>query len=315
MPRLIIGSPHRYPDLARLWHRAVARDLVPAFERAGLHVEVTIFRDGTPESFTPSDFPGATLDAPRPGARDFMEFYDGTLERECDFLLFLDADVFVLDGAWAASYLAAFQDPDVAAISYLHRPELPGAIYALLCRRALYHCLPRPVFAAGYEGLESWPRAIHRDPGERAADALRARGKKIIPVSSAEMEAHVADFHATTNLRFSRELFGGAIGERAFTALIARKQYFTAGAYDNLLLGALYQARFGGRFAPGPEGEAMGGSLTLAALRSLLEGIEEPRRREELRAAFARSAEALRRLAAHEGVEVALPDPIPASWP
>src|SRR5262249_6133400 len=102
---------------------------------------------------------------------------------------------------------------------------------------------------------------------------------------------------------------------REFTALIARKQYFTVGAYDNLLLGTLYQVLFGGRFAPGPEGEAMGGSLTLAALRGLLEGIEDPRRREGLRGAFARSAASLNRPAAHEGVEVALPDPIPASWP
>ena len=51
MPRLVIGSTHRYADLARLWHRWVTRDLVPAFTRSGFEVEVNIFRDANAAQF------------------------------------------------------------------------------------------------------------------------------------------------------------------------------------------------------------------------------------------------------------------------
>ncbi|HEY6343355.1 MAG TPA: hypothetical protein VIY49_17810, partial [Bryobacteraceae bacterium] len=104
MPRLLISSPHRYPDLARLWHRLVMRELVPAFERIGLDVEVNIFCDANTDQFLPHWFPRILFTRAGPGMRDFMEFYDATLHHPCDFLLFLDADTFVLDGGWAASY-------------------------------------------------------------------------------------------------------------------------------------------------------------------------------------------------------------------
>jgi hypothetical protein len=51
MPRLLIASPHRYPDLARLWHRFVTREIVPAFARLGLTVEVNIFCDANAGRF------------------------------------------------------------------------------------------------------------------------------------------------------------------------------------------------------------------------------------------------------------------------
>src|ERR1700761_8845303 len=105
MRRLIIASPHRYPDLARLWHRVVSQRIAPAFERAGVQVEIIIFRDTRPEDFLPENYPNATLDAPRPKARDFVEFYDAALSYGSDFVFFIDADVFLLDGEWVASFL------------------------------------------------------------------------------------------------------------------------------------------------------------------------------------------------------------------
>ena len=112
-------------------------ELVPAFERIGLDVEVNIFCDANADQFHPHWFPRILFTRAGPGMRDFMEFYDTTLHHPCDFLLFLDADTFVLDGGWTASYFAAFADPSVAAVSYVPRKGAP-AIFALLCRAAAY---------------------------------------------------------------------------------------------------------------------------------------------------------------------------------
>src|SRR5689334_10455596 len=101
MSRLLIASPHRYPDLARLWHRFVMHELVPAFAGLNLAVEVNIFCDANADQFLPDLFPEVRFTRSGPGMRDFMEFYDATLNEPCDFLLFLDADTFLLDGGWA----------------------------------------------------------------------------------------------------------------------------------------------------------------------------------------------------------------------
>src|ERR1700739_75583 len=119
MSRLLIASPHRYPDLARLWHRFVMRELAPAFVRLRLTVEVNIFCDANADHFSPDLFPGVRFSRSGPGMRDFMEFYDATLNAPCDFLLFLDADTFILDGEWASSYFSRFEDPHVAAVSFV----------------------------------------------------------------------------------------------------------------------------------------------------------------------------------------------------
>ncbi|MEA2695055.1 MAG: hypothetical protein QOJ16_4442 [Acidobacteriota bacterium] len=311
---LLLASPHRYPDLARLWYRAVRRDLLPALEGAGFaDIQVQIFRDGHADEFDPSWFPGVTLQAPGPGARDFVEFYDAALQASGGYLFLLDADLFFLDGAWPVSYLGEFERPEVAAVSYLRRGALPG-VYALLCRSADYQALPQPVFAASYEGLEAWPKAVNRGPGERAALALRERGKEI--AEAADPEAHLADFHGTTVLRASREIFGGAIGERRFEELVGEKRYFAMGAYDNLLLGTLYEAVFGEPFAvlPGDAGTHLAGSLPAAGLARALAQVEDPGRRSALLAYFRRSDEAIARLAAREGIALALPRVIPESW-
>lgn len=308
---LLIASAHRYPDLARFWYRAVRRDLLPALAGAGLDVEVRIFRDGHVAHFDPRHFPDAVLDLPRPGARDFVEFYDAALAASGDLLLLLDADVFFLDGAWPRSHLAAFERPEVAAVSFLRRSTLPG-VYALLCRAAAYRALPAPVFAAAYEDLASWPRSINRNPGERAAMALRAGGREVH--EAAEPEAHLADFHGTTVLRAAREVFGGVIGEPRFEALVGERRYFAMGAYDNLLLGTLYEAVLGEPFAA-IAGTSLAGSLPAAGLARALARIEDPDRRTVLADYFRRSDRAIARLAAREGVELTLPRVIPEDWP
>jgi hypothetical protein len=307
---LLIASPHRYPDLARFWYRAVCRDLIPALDSAGFAVTVRIFRDGHVAEFTPRDFPGAVLAAPGPGARDFVEFYDAALAASGELLFLLDADVFFVDGGWLLSHLAAFDRPEVAGVSFLRRSALPG-VYALLCRTSAYRALPAPVFAAAYEGVADWPNSLNRNPGERAALALRAAGREI--VEAADPAAHLADFHGTTVLRAAREVFAGLIGERRFEALVGERRYFAMGAYDNLLLGTLYEAVLGEPFAA-VAGEALAGSLTAAGLARALAQIREADRRAVLRDYFRRSDRAIALLAAREGVELALPRVIPESW-
>jgi hypothetical protein len=308
---LLVASPHRYPDLARLWYRALRRDLLPALAGAGFAVSVRIFRDGHGADFDPRDFPGVSLDAPRPAARDFVEFYDAVLAASAeDYLFFLDADVFFLDGGWPASHLAAFDRPEVAAVSFLRRGPLPG-VYALLCRGADYRALPRPALAAAYEGLASWPRAVNRQPGERAALGLRAAGREIVEPAGAA--AHLADFHGTTVVRAAREVFGAVIGERRFEQLVGERRYFAMGAYDNLLLGALYQQVFGEPFAAAA-GRHLAGSLPAAGLARALAQVEDPDRRAVLTDYFRRSDRAIARLAAREGVELELPRMVQEGW-
>lgn len=312
--RVIIASPHRHPDLARLWHRSIARDLVPALTRVGLEVDVTIFCDAGTAGFDPRHFPGVRLESPRAGARDFIEFYDSALGYACDYLFFIDADVFLLDGAWPAGYFAAFDAPEVSAVSLLHRPELPGSIYALICRREDYRRLAPPVLPAYWDALDAWPRSIHRDPGAMAARRLAASGKKIVMASPAEMDAHLTDFHGTTNLRVSRESFAPLIGDAQFEALIAAKAYFARGAYDNILLGWLYERVFGAPFAPGAHGEPLAGSVTVAALRRILGEVRDPALQQRIAASYARSERAIARLAAREGIALDLPDVLPGDW-
>jgi hypothetical protein len=310
--RVTIASPHRYPDLARLWYRVVREVAVPALERAGLKVEVALYRDANVDQFRPDDFPGARLEEPGPGQRDFVEFYDAALARESDLILFLDADLFVFDDPWLVSGLRDLEAPGVAAVSYLRRGRLPG-VYALLCRGEIFRQLPAPVMAAGYDDLDHWPESVNRGPGERAAIELERRGLAIIDRNS-ESEGRLADFHGTTVIRASRDQFAAAIGEAAFEALVGDKRYFAMGAYDNLLLARLYRAAFGAPFACGPDGAELTGSLTEEALRRALAQVRRPELQATLRDYFARSNRAALLLARHLAVALALPEVQPASW-
>ncbi len=311
--KVVLASAHRYADLARLWHRFAHRDLAPALRATGARVEVVLFRDASPDAFDPRDFPGATLLAPGPGARDFLEFYDAALRRDGDVLFLLDADLFVLDGAWAASHLARFSDPSLAAVSLLRRTEQPG-VYALLARTAAYRALPVPVFSPSYEAPGT-PGAVNRQPGDRAALALRAAGQTILDVPASEAEGRVSDFHGTTVIRASREVFGASLGTR-FDKLLSEKPYFAMGAYDNLLLGTLHRTLFGAAFAPDADGVHLGGSATEECLRAALARVTDRAVLAHFLAYADRSNRAAAGLFAREGLPFAPPRllPRPRAW-
>jgi hypothetical protein len=301
MAILLIASPHRYPDLARLWHRFVMRDLVPAFARLHLEVQVNIFCDANAGEFRRELFPGVWFSESGPGMRDFMEFYDGTLQRACDFLLFLDADTFFLDGEWAASQFEEFRDPQVAAISFVPRKAAP-AIFALLCRVESYRPLAAPVFACRYEFPEIWPEGVNLQPGDFAARELLRSGNKIVNFCAEEAWQHIAKFRGTTGIRASREQITHAVGEKIFLKSVVEDRACLVAAYDNLLLGCLYEALFGEPFACDGAGVALGGSMTLAELSGALEDLREGKLLEELRERFQLSRRNILRMAEQEGI-------------
>lgn len=313
MSRIVVASPHRYPDLARLWYRSVSRGLVPALQNAGMHARVAVFRDAHAEAFDPAWFPGALLESPGPGVRDFLEFYDAALGYDADYLFLLDADLFFLDPEWPAQWLPRFADPDVAAVSFLRRTDQPG-VYALLCRMEHYRALPQPAFAPAYENLHDARNTVNRQPGDVAARRLRSQGRKILLADAAEAEERIADFHGTTVIRASREVFGHLMNGHGFEGLVSRKRYFAMGAYDNALLGALYQALFHEPFAPGEDGEPLGGSVPADLVRRELDRIDDPGLRDALAEYFDRSDRAILRLAEREGIALDLPRLRPESW-
>ena len=306
MPHLVIASPHRYPDLARLWHRFVVRELVPAFERLGLTVDVNIFCDANAEQFFPERFPGVRFSQSGPGMRDFMEFYDATLNALCDFLLFLDADTFLVDGSWACSYFEAVDDPAVAAISFVPRKGTP-AIFALLCRVESYRGLPAPALGCRYEFPLDWPHGINLQPGDFAARELVRSGMRVVNVGEDESARHVVNFRGTTGLRATREHMTRAAGESVFFQFVAENPALLVAAYDNVVLGCLYEAIYREPFAVDSAGRRLGGSLTVGELRSALDGIREGTQVELLGERFRKSRESILRMAATEGVELSIP--------
>lgn len=310
MSRLLIASPQRYPDLARLWHRFVMRDLAPEFGRLHLTVETNIFCDANANQFLPHLFPGVRFTCGGPGMRDFMEFYDETLHAPCDFVLFLDADTFLLDGAWAASYFEAFTDPNVAAVSFVPRKGAP-AIFALLCRAESYRALPAPALACRYEFPENWPQGVNLQPGDFAARELVKCGKVIINVDVDESARHTVNFRGTTGLRSSREHITRAAGEQVFLQSVAQYPACLIAAYDNLLLGCLYESLYREPFAPDPAGTPLGASLTTAELRNALNEVSDLKQLESLRERFQQSHRYILRMAAREGVELSIPSVLP----
>lgn len=303
---VLVASAHPFPDHARLWYRLVTRDLVPALRAAGAKVEVLLYGDA-PSGFDARHFSGATLLTRSLDALDTVAFRERALERPSDVLFFLDADVFVLDPVWVADLLGHFDDPTVVGVSLLRRGTLPGAV-ALMALTDAWRALKAPVFAPSYEGLERWPQTLKRVAGNRAAQALRARGKKIVDVPPDVAAARLADFGAALAIRTAREMYGAPLGPR-FDALLADEPSFAEGAYDNVLLGALFSIVFGAPFAvprapdPGaaPDQSAhLSGSATPEALRGALAAIGDQKRFERLVASFAKSDQVITRLAARE---------------
>jgi hypothetical protein len=311
MPRLLIASPHRYPDLARLWHRIVMRELVPAFERLPLAVEVNIFCDANAGQFLPNRFPGVRFTRRGPGMRDFMEFYDATLNARYDFILFLDADTFLLDGDWAASYFEALKNPIVAAVSFVARKAAP-AIFALLCRAESYRALPAPALACRYEFPENWPNGAYLQPGDFAARELVKGGKIIINIPADESSRHAAHFRGTTGFRSSREHTMQAAGEQVFLQLVRENPAYLIAAYDNVLLGCLYESLYHEPFASDPAGRPLGGSLTVADLKQALQEVRDVKQLESLRERFQQSQRNILRMAAREGVDLSVPSVLPS---
>jgi len=304
--RLIIGSPHRYPDLARLWHRFVTRDLVPAFVRLDLDVEVNIFCDANSSQFTPHLFPGVVFSESGPGIRDFMEFYDATLNRKCDFLMFLDADAFFLDGDWHGSRFEAFNDPNVAAISFVPRRGAP-AIFALLCRAESCRALPLPVFACRYEFPNIWPQGVNLQPGDFAFRELSKSGKTIINVDEDESSKHVAMFRSTTGIRSTREYLTRAAGPQVFQEFMMQSPGYIAAAYDNVLLGILYKSLFGELFAADLSDTVLGGGINVLELRRMGRNLQDPQQVKKLREHFRQSERSIFKMADREGIELPIP--------
>lgn len=306
--KVVVASAHTFADQARLWFRFVARDLVPAMRGAGAQVEILLFRDAPPEGFEPRLFPGVTFIARSFEALDVVEFREKALAWPGDVLFLLDADVFVLDGPWVASLLGHFEDPTVAGVSLLRRGALPG-VAALMARGTAYRALTPPVFAPSYEGLDR-PRPTRRHAGDRAALALRARGKKIIDVPAAEAAVRLADFSGASAIRTAHELCGALLGPR-FETLIAADPEFASGAYANLLLGSLYRAVFDAPYAaaPGPSAFAspgadshLSGSATPDDLNAALAGIRDTAELDRLEKSFANLDRSFTRLAEREGL-------------
>lgn len=305
--KVVVASAHRFPDQARLWFRFVGRDLVPALRQTGAEVEVLLFRDASPEGFEQRHFPGATLFARSFEALDVVEFREKALAWPGDVLFLLDADVFVVDGEWVASLLGHFEDPTVAGVSLLRRGKPPG-VDAFMARCAAYRALPAPVLAPSVEGIERWPHATKRQAGDRAALALRARGKKIVDVSPAAAAARLADFGGATAIRTAREVYGAVLGPR-FETLLEEEPGFAEGAYKNLLLGALFRVAFDAPYAvaPGPAPFAapdgalhLSGSATPEELRAAMAQVRDRNALQRLVASFEASDRALTRLAARD---------------
>ena len=286
------------------------RELVPAFAGLGMDVEVNIFCDANAEQFEPRDFPGVRFTRSGPGMRDFMEFYDATLKAPCDFLLFLDADTFILDGDWAASYFSRFDDPRVAAVSFVPRAGEP-AIFALLCRAESYRALAAPTLACRYEFPEIWPNGVNPQPGDVAARELTKAGMSIVNIGEEESQRHIVNFRSTTGVRSSREQVTLAAGESIFWKMVRMFPEYVSAAYDNLMLGCLYESLYHRPFAADSAGTALGSSLTVDELRQALSGIRDGAQLDSLGSKFRESRAKIMRLAEREGVELALPEVLP----
>jgi hypothetical protein len=190
------------------------------------------------------------------------------------------------------------------------RREAP-AIFALLCRTESYRTLTFPALACRYEFPEDWPDGVNLQPGDYAARELVRGGRLIINIPVDESSRHAVNFRGTTGIRSSREHTVRAAGEEVFLRSAAADPAYLIAAYDNLLLGCLYEALYGEPFAPDSGGRPLGGSLTLAEMRQALRQIREGKQLKSMRERFQQSQANILRMAAREGVRLS----IPLVWP
>jgi hypothetical protein len=140
---------------------------------------------------------------------------------------------------------------------------------------------------------------------------LVKRGRTIINIDAEESYLHVANFRGTTGIRANREHTVRTSGEKVFLEFLAGNPLLLIAAYDNLLLGCLYESLYHEPFAAGPSGEHLGGSLTVPHLRQALNNVRDSKQLESLRQRFQQSRSNILRMASREGVELSIPSMLP----
>ena len=198
----------------------------------------------------------------------------------------------------------------MAAVSFVPRKGAP-AIFALLCRAESYRALPAPALACRYEFPQDWPGGVNLQPGDFAARELVKGGKIIINVDADEASRHTVNFRGTTGLRSSREHITRAAGEPVFLQSVAQYPACLIAAYDNVLLGCLYESLFREPFAPDSAGRPLGGSLTIDELKYALKEVRDVKQLQSLHERFQQSHRNILRMAAREGVELSIPSVLP----
>lgn len=102
-----------------------------------------------------------------------------------------------------------------------------------------------------------------------------------------------------------------AAGEQVFFQSLAENAAYLIAAYDNVLLGCLYESLYHEPFAPDVAGRPFGGSLTVADLRQAVKAVRDVKLLESLRERFQQSHGNILRMAAREGVELSIPSVLP----
>jgi hypothetical protein len=180
-----------------------------------------------------------------------------------------------------------------------------------MCRVESYRPLALPTLACRYEFPELWPNGVNPQPGDVAARELTKAGKTILNIGEEDSRRHVVNFRSTTGVRSSREQTTSAAGPAIFWKMVCMFPEYLTAAYDNLGLGCLYESLYHQPFAPDSAGTALGSSLTVAEIRQALDEIGDAARLDSLRRSFNGARDNIMRLAAREGIEVAIPEVLP----
>ncbi len=136
-------------------------------------------------------------------------------------------------------------------------------------------------------------------------------GQIVVNIAAHESSQHAVNFRSTTGIRSTREYITRTAGEQVFFQLLRENPAYLVAAYDNILLGCLYESLYHEPFAPDSQGRPLGGSLTIAELRQALNEVRDVRQLESLRERFQQSRRNILRMAAREGVELSIPSVLP----
>ena len=112
-------------------------------------------------------------------------------------------------------------------------------------------------------------------------------------------------------MRSSREQTTSAAGPAVFWKMVCLFPEYLSAAYDNLLLGCLYELLYHQPFAPDSAGTPLGSSLTVAEIRQALDETIDAAQLDSLRRSFHGARANIMRLAAREGVELTIPAVLP----